>query len=387
MQASPRGPRRRVVTLAAAIGIAVAGCASSVPTASLGTAATATPAAPDRDAELQALIEDWAATNDPVGLTAAVLYPGDDLWLGAAGLADRERGIGVEPTDRFEIASITKTFMSTLTMRLAEEGTIDLDGPIASLLPTFPAADLITIRMLLGHRAGVYDPSADLVTDRFGPPDPERIFTPDELLRAAAGGTPTFPPGSRHDYSNANYWVLAACLEEATGKGIAALLDEYVIEPVGLTHTLLFDDTLPEVEVVNAYKDLDMNRTEDPMGTRPLPGFITPAWTAGGMISTAEDLVRFLDALFGGDMLSDASLTAMLDTSSGGGTYALGIYRSRGLWGHDGGIAGYLSAVFHDPDTGVSVAVLTNRFGPDAPQADELAPRLAALANRFASGA
>jgi D-alanyl-D-alanine carboxypeptidase len=74
----------------------------------------------------------------------------------------------------------------------------------------------------------------------------------------------------------------------------------------------------------------------------------------------------------------------MLDTSSGGGSYALGIYRSGGRWGHDGGIEGFLSAAFHDPDTGVTVAVLTNRFGPDAPQADALAPTLASVADDYA---
>jgi len=123
------------------------------------------------------------------------------------------------------------------------------------------------------------------------------------------------------------------------------------------------------------------------MGTRPLPGLVTPAWTAGAMISSSEDLVRFLDSVFRGDVLSDGSLAAMIDGSSGGGSYALGIYRAAGRWGHDGGIAGYLSAAFHDPRTGVTIAVLTNRFGPDAPQVDVLAPRLAALANEHATGA
>lgn len=371
--------------------VALASCASGDPTptpvaTSQPTAQpTAQPTPADRDAELQQLVDTWSQQNDPVGVSAAVLYSNGDLWLGTAGYADRVARVPISPSDRFEIASLTKTFMSTLALRLAEQGIIELDQPIIGLLPSFPAADVITIRMLLGHRAGVFDPTSQLVTDRFGPPDPEKVFTPDELLDAAAAGTPTFTPGTAHDYSNANYWVLAACLEAATGERIAALLDEQVIGPAGLTDTLLFDDSLPDVTVVNAYKDLDLDGIEDPMGTRPLPGLVTPAWTAGGMISSSQDLVRFLDALFSGDLLSEASLTAMLDTHSGGGTYALGIYRANGRWGHDGGIAGYLSAAFHGPITGVSVAVLTNRFGADAPQADALAPTLAALADHFVS--
>lgn len=374
------------LTLVGTAGL-LAACSSVpvvTPSPTISAAPSASSAFSGRDEDLQQLVDSWAERNDPVGVSAAVLYDDGDLWLGTAGLADRANGVPVSPGDRFEIASVTKTFMSALTLLLAEEGAVDLDEPIAAWLSDFPDAEVITLRMLLGHRAGVYDPSAELVTDRFGPPDPERIFTPAELIAAAAAGSPTFEPGTRHDYSNANYWVLAACLEAASGERTADLLVEHLADPLGLSDTLLFDDTLPDVTVVNAYKDLDLDGREDPMGTRPLPGLVTPAWTAGAMISTAEDLVRFLDALFRGDVLSDDSLAAMLDTSSGGGSYALGIYRANGRWGHDGGIAGYLSAAFHDPRSGVTVAVLTNRFGPDAPQADVLAPSLAALANQFA---
>jgi D-alanyl-D-alanine carboxypeptidase len=346
--------------------------------------APSTSVAAGRSGELQSFVEDWSVANDPVGVAAAVLFPDGELWLGAAGLADRETALAVAPTDRFEIASITKTFMATLTLRLVEEAVIDLDDPIAGFLPDFPAADEITVRMLLGHRAGIFDPTPILVTDQFGPPDPNKVFTPEELLTATAAETPTYPPGSRHEYTNAGYWVLAAVLETATGTDTASLLDAYVTGPMGLADTLLFDASLPEVEVVNAYKDLDLDGDEDPMGTAPLPGLVTPAWTAGGMISTAADLVTFLDGLFAGNLLTEASLDEMTDTANGGGTYAMGIYQSSGRWGHDGGIAGYLSAVFHDTGTGVTVAVLTNRFGPDAPQADALAPRLAAVANQLA---
>lgn len=342
--------------------------------------------APSRDDQLQNFIETWAADHDPVGVSAAVLFPGDDLWVGAAGLANRAAGIPVDPTDRFEVGSITKTFVAALTLRLAEERIVDLDAPIAPYLPDFPGADAMTLRQLLGHRAGVDDPTPDLVSDRDGPPDPYKVFTPDELVAAAAPGSPHFEPGSGHDYSNANYWVLGAVLESATGKPVARLLDEYVFTPLGLEDTLLYDDTLPATDVVNAYKDLDLDGTPDPMGTSPLPGFVTPAWTAGAAISTADDLVHFLSALFAGDLLEQDSLEAMLDTESGGQLYGLGIYKSFFRWGHDGGIEGYLSAVFHNPKTGVTVAVLTNRWGPDAPQADVLARQLADLADDLADG-
>lgn len=357
---------------------------AGAPSTSVTVQAASTTTSAEGVAILHQLISEWAADNDPVGVSAAALFPDGTLWQGTAGLADRDAGTPIRSDDRFEIASITKTFMSVLTLRLAEEGLVGLDDPVSDYLPEFPEANNMSIRMLLGHRAGVHDPTAQLVSDLNGPPDPERLFTPGEILTASADGSPDFPPGSRHEYSNANYWVLAAALEEATGDGIGSLLQTQVVDPMGLTDTLLFDSSLPDVEVVNAYKDLDLNGTEDPLGNRPLPGFVTPAWTAGGMISTTSDLVYFLDGVFTGSIIGEASLEELTDTANGGEGYAMGIYSANGAWGHDGGIAGFLSAVFHDPRSGVTVAVLTNRFGPDSPQADALAYRLLPLANSLA---
>jgi hypothetical protein len=120
---------------------------------------------------------------------------------------------------------------------------IDLDDTIDAHLSEFPGADRITLRHLLGHRAGVFDPSAQLVSDRDGP-DPDRVFTATAIVDAAAAGTPTFPPGSQHDYC----------------------------------------------------------RSDD------------------------------LHAVFGSALLGEDSLDAMLDGSSGGGSYGLGIYRSGSVW-------------------------------------------------------
>ena len=225
----------------------------------------------------------------------------------------------------------------------------------------------------------MYDPSVDLVNELNGPPDMTRVFTRDELLDATVAGQPWFEPDDSHSYSNGNYFVLGAVLEAATGTSAADLLAQYVTEPLGLTDTLLFDDTLPETPVVNAYTDLDLDGLADPTGTTPLPGAITSAWTAGGVISTGPDLAVFLDALFNGEILTTSQLDELTDVSAGGENYALGIYRSGTLWGHDGGIKGYLSAMFHDESGDFTVVVLTNAFGPGAPQADAAAKRLATL--------
>lgn len=150
----------RLVVVPVVIAALIAGCAAPVPPSTTPPAASPSRTVEtDRDSQLQALIEEWAEANDPVGVSAAVRYADGQVWLGTAGLADRDAGVPIEPSNRFEIASITKTFMAALTLRLAEEGAIGLDDSLAGCLPDFPAAREITIRMLLGHRAGIFDPT------------------------------------------------------------------------------------------------------------------------------------------------------------------------------------------------------------------------------------
>jgi D-alanyl-D-alanine carboxypeptidase len=338
---------------------------------------------PEGEQVLQEMIEKYAHQSDPVGVAAGVLFPDGSSWLGAAGLADNEQGLPIAVADPFVIGSITKTFMAALTMRLVEENIVQLDETVATHLPEFPAGGDMTIRNLLGHRAGVYDASDDIFSRADGPLDPLRVFTSGELVAAAAAGTPTFVAGSAFEYSNAGYWVLGAVLEAATGTGASSLLDDHVVHPLRLENTLLFDASLPEVEVVNAYEDLDGDIEMDAMGTTLMPGFFTPAWTAGGIVSTVEDLLMFLDGLFAGELISEESLDEMLDFSNGADdVYAMGIAQHGSLWGHDGVIWGYLSQVAHDVDTGVTVAVLVNRSS--APHPAALAQRLAASAGQLA---
>ncbi len=349
---------------------------SSLPTTTVAQSTATTEAAGEQ--VLQPMIEAWAHQAD-VGVAAGARFADGGVWLGAAGLADREQEIPVAETDRFVIGSITKTFMAALTMRLVEENIVQLDDAVATYLPEFPAGGETTIRNLLDHRAGVYDPSDEILTQ--GAAEPSRVFTPDELLTAVAAGIPTFAPGSDWAYSNGGYWVLGSVLEAATGTDAGSLLDSYVIEPLGLENTLFFDSSLPEVVVVNAYEDLDGDIDMDSLGTTPLPGLFTPGWTAGSIISTVDDLLIFLDGLFAGELIEEESLDEMLDLTNGDGWYALGIYQVESLWGHDGMIWGYLSQVFHDVDTGVTVAVLVNNS--NAPQPESLAQQLAASASEL----
>jgi D-alanyl-D-alanine carboxypeptidase len=353
---------------------------SSAPTTPLAESTETT--APDREEVLQSIIDAYAHQSDPVGVAAGALFPDGDMWLGAAGMADVDLGIPLAVTDRFVVGSITKTFMAALTMRLVEEDIVQLDQTVSAHLPGFPSGEKMTLRNLLDHRAGVYDASADLLSREDGPIDPTRVFTPEELLAAAAAGTPTFAPGSNQRYSNAGYWVLGGVLEAATDTDAGSLLDSYVIDPMGLEATLLYDSSLPEVVVANAYEDLDGDNETDSMGTELLPGFFTPTWTAGGMVSTVEDLLVFLSGLFTGGLIEEDSLNEMLDLPEDS-VYAMGIYRNGSLWGHDGIIWGYLSQVYHDVDTGVSVAAIVNRSS--APHPEPLAERIAASAGELAN--
>jgi len=286
------------------------------------------------------------------GAAAAVVVDGRVAWSGAAG----EAGAGepATPTTRFITASTAKPVTAAMVMRLVTAGAVDLDAPVSRYGVRVPAADRVTVRMLLSHRSGLPDylESPEVlahVTDR--PLDP---WTRDEAL--AGVGEPVRPPGEVFEYSNTNYVALGAVLESA-GDGPEAELRR-LVAPLGLARTSFTrEDPAPA----------DLARPHGP-GATDLPGgriatdVWGPVWTDGGLATTAPDLARFMDALMGDRLLPPGTAARMVPV--GGELYGLGLTagdRDGVRWiGHNGAYGGYTSEVWHSPDIGVTFAVLAN---------------------------
>jgi len=260
---------------------------------------------------------------------------------------------GNEPADtgtRYRVGSVSELFTAALVMQLAEGGSITLDNKLAEFFPDVPNALDITYRDLLAHRSGLadYTSAPDFDTWRTTPQ------TQSEMLERIATSMPRFPPRQRQDYSSTNYLLLSYLLEKVYDKPYAALVRLRIADKLGLART---------------YYGQHMNaRRHEALPYEWKSGAWVPAREtdpalhlgAGGMVSSPADLVRFIDALFAGKVVSPTSL----DSLRGAHGTALGLpsfdLAGRKAFGHSGRIDQYRAFVYHFPDTGISVSYAAN---------------------------
>ena len=172
-----------------------------------------------------------------------------------------------------------------------------------------------------------------------------------------------FDPGTRWSYSNINYIYLGLLLEAVTGTSVANVLRTRITKPLGLSDTYLAgaESGPPVIRAPIRIGDQDFPYDY------PYTSTATSAWTAGAMVSSAADLGAFFRALFDGRLISDAALKQMMTAAPGSEStdppsgYGLGLtvwrpaeYPGVTLYGHGGGIAGFLTLVFHDPASGIT---------------------------------
>ncbi|MGW4892255.1 serine hydrolase domain-containing protein [Kitasatospora sp. NPDC004240] len=358
-------------------------------------------------AALDAAVEAVHRAGMP-GLFAEV-RDGDQVWRGAAGVADTATGRPVTAGLRHRVGSITKTFTAAAVLQQVEAGRIGLDTPIGRYLPGLVPrgrGGAITVRMLINHTSGLaeYLPYAypslkalPVLADT-GPQslDEHRLtrFDPVELIEmgvtAPAVGTPGGTPGT---YSNTNYLLLARLLEEVTGTAAERCITRNVIERAGLRdtafpvgphiegeHSQLYEAWFGMIDPPRDYSLYDMS------------------WTgpSASLISTVADLNRFYRMLLAGEIVNPSSLAQMQRTvpivSQEGRVidYGLGLYPTEGpgqgtFWGHGGTVwgGGALAMTRADGKRQMAVAVNMqrwNRLDPSGrPQPHPIDDALAAL--------
>lgn len=338
-----------------------------VPSTPEAVLATGEPASvsPELAAELDALITQWRRDAQVPGVVAALRLPDGSVWTGAAGRAVVGPGGARATVDTpWVIGSITKTFVAALAFQLQEEGRLSLDDPISTWLPDYPDGSLITLRMLLNHTSGIGDyfwhpDYKTLVFDR-----PTHRWTVDEILALAAERAPVFRPGARQEYSNTNYILAGRILEVAGGAPLAEQLRARFIEPLGLGSVVLQgDEPVPDGAAKGYWRDGSWVDWSDGTTLRPSTSAATVVWAAGALLSSVRDLIRWEDALYGGEILAPESLAQLLTFESGG--YGPGTrYQRMAGWdgyGHGGSLRGFVAGMYRLPEPDVDVIVMTNR--------------------------
>lgn len=302
------------------------------------------------------------ATGVPA-LQVAVGVHGRIVWSEGFGRADLSRGIPVTTTTRFRIASISKLMTGTLTAILARRGVLDLDRPLGDYVSDIPDAwQSITARMLVHHTSGI----GHYRDDNDGM---ELIHYP--TTRSALAQFRDRPlvhaPGTAEAYSSYAYTLLALAIEAATGRPFLDVMQQEVINPLGMRRTGPDDRGKPQEDLTAFYQ---MDSTGHPVPAPPVD--LSGRWAGSGYLSTAEDLIRFGMAHTKPGFLDAATLGLIAQTDSlpGGGRTKEGfgwgprtdwVGRSM-LWG-DGSTPGARGGLLVYPDEGVVVAILTNVRG------------------------
>jgi len=303
---------------------------------------------------------------------SVLVAQGDKILLNKGyGFANLEWSIPDSPSTKFRLGSITKQFTAASILLLEERGKLKTDDPVKTYLPDAPPAwDKITIFNLLTHTSGI--PSFTSFPDYHST---EAIPTTSEQLVARFRDKPlNFQPGESWEYSNSGYALLGYLIEKISGESYKDFVQENLFTPLGMNNSG-YDLNAPIiVRRAAGYSP----GPEGPVNA----GYIDMSipFSAGALYSTTGDLLRWEQGLFGGKVLSPASLKKMTTPFKNDYAFGLAVRPVDGhtLIEHGGGIEGFNTQMSYYPDDKLTVIVLANLNG-GAPT--DIAAKLASVAH------
>lgn len=257
-----------------------------------------------------------------------------------AGWKDRANHVPADPQALFKIASLSKLYLAVAAAKLVADKSMSLDDTIADHLPDLrdgiEYADRITLRMLLQHRSGIPNYTD---ADGFEWSRPPTAVAAD--LALILDKPAEFAPDTDYRYSNTNYLLLGAIIDQVLGYSHRHYIRERILAPLGLTRTYSVLSDVDLADVVSGYHhphDVDFKEVE----------YVSPS---GSMVATARDVGVFLRALIDGSLLNDDEQA---------------IYSSVYRYGHKGWVLGYQSIARYHKDIDAVVVQFVNTTGGDS---------------------
>jgi teichoic acid D-alanine hydrolase len=218
------------------------------------------------------------------------------------GLGNRQDKIIVTNKTKFKIASITKTFTATIILQLMEEGKIDLTKTIGTYFPEYPgeARDKVTIHQLLTYSSGIenFDQGSEAMYAMQLPVD--------SIIKKYCSGKLVTIPGSQMNYKNADYIILGKIIEKIERKSYELILKERILLPLKMTGSGYLHNKDIIAGLANTYLADSTGKfyNDDPY-------WIENFYSSGAMYATAEDLLRFDQALFTCKLLKPETVKQM----------------------------------------------------------------------------
>lgn len=293
--------------------------------------------------------------------TVAVAKDGVVLFKKHHGYADMDKRIPVSDTSKFQLASVSKQFTAAAILKLYQEGRINLDSSITTYIPELPYKR-VKIRHLLTHKSGF--PSYMWIIARHWN---ENYAPSNEDLVQMISEHPVrlrFKPGKRFNYSNTGYCLLASVVERTSGLSFDEFLKDRFFDPLNMKRTFAFSssDTAYTPDMVKGYNyhrsgyhEVSLNLMDGTYGDK-------------GVFSTAEDLVKWTQALENGKVVDESLVkNAFSETFLDGGKeveygYGFRIYTSNAydMIFHNGSWSGFRTTLRTFPEDGLTIVILTN---------------------------
>ena len=315
--------------------------------------------------DLSQFVQDKMAQDQTPGVVVLISGP----KLGVKKYAFGKAFVGKHSQDmtsdrNFRVASISKTFLSVMILKMVEQGKIKLSANIAEYLPAnvdlsqIPNVNQVTVQNLLQMSSGIPE-YYGINVDEYLAAYPYKEWKPRDALRFSSDRKSRFLPGMGYEYSNTNYALLQLILKQVTGRGLSDNLKSLICEPLGLKHTFAEDFKVSPFTLTTKGYDVHHKKlaeSNDDDGAGLGDTFV---------ITTADDLNIFLQALFiHKRLLLESTLKKMLQLNPYG-QYGMGVeINSFSGWGkvysHNGLVNGYQTNYFYLPDPKLTVIILTN---------------------------
>jgi CubicO group peptidase (beta-lactamase class C family) len=266
------------------------------------------------------------------------------------------------------IGSVTKQFTAAAILQLRDQGKLSLDDDVTKWLPELnTGGNKITLRHILAHTAGIHEAS-EMQEMRAVQLLRNATVTRDSVYKVISRYPPVFPAGAMEIYSNTGYWLLGRIVEKASGVSYEEYIEKRIFAPLGMSRSLYCGSSTQVANRASPYG------IRNGVASRMPDVVYTGLFAAGGICSTAGDLITWLQALHGGKVLSPKSYAELITPAKlNDGTslrYGMGTAiaeDSHGLRyiGHNGGGFGFSSETRWYPDARLAIVVLTNSE-PDA---------------------
>ena len=347
--------------------IAIAGALLGL--AAAGAAIASGPATPDADALALAELNGFALGLELADRFSGVVLVAKDgrvLFHEAYGRIDENREAPILADTRFNLASAGKMFAAVAVLQHVAQGRLTLDTTVGEVLKDYPDkafATTVTVRHLLTHTAG-----AGGIDELFGARNAERrkrVRSVADMLALHGDRAPAFPPGTKQEYGNFGHVVLGRMVEVLSGQDYEDYLKQHVFAPAGMSRTGFVACEDGATDIARGYATVDGKRVSNCL-TQHTRGF-----PAGGQLSTAGDMLRFVRALQAGVLLPLPLFEEATSTQHGFmglGFFATGygpdVPERDFRWGHAGSADGICTDVRTYPKAGETVIVLSNRDAP-----------------------